>query len=98
MRRHRAELLLGAVVLLWGGAFIAIKALLDDGIAGDDLAVLRFAIAAPCFVVLLVRHPLHGLRRRDLVRLAVCGVLAVVVYHVSLNSGERYTTAGAAAL
>ena len=90
---------LGVTVLAWAGAFSAIKALLDHGRSPEDIALLRYGVAAPGFALLLVRAGgLRGLRRRDWLRLGAAGPLVVAGYHVSLNVGERSTTAGTAAL
>ena len=76
-----------------------IKALLDDGVAAGDIAILRYAIAAPGFALILWRaRGLPGLTRHDAARIAVAGLLIVVGYHLFLNVGERSTTSGIAAL
>jgi drug/metabolite transporter (DMT)-like permease len=88
-----------AVVVVWAGAFSVIKALIDHGFAAEDIALLRYLIAAPGFAFLLVRvGGLPGLTRRDALRLAAVGVCVVVGYHISLNVGTKYTTSGTAAL
>ena len=88
-----------AVVVVWASAFSVIKALLDHGFAAEDVALLRYLIAAPGFAFLLWRvGGLPGLTRRDALRLAAVGVCVVVGYHISLNVGSKYTTAGTAAL
>jgi len=88
-----------AVVVVWASAFSIIKVLLDHGFAGEDIALLRYLVAAPGFAFLLWRvGGLPGLTRRDGFRLAAVGVCVVVGYHVSLNVGTKYTTAGTAAL
>jgi drug/metabolite transporter (DMT)-like permease len=98
-RQHPAHLALLTVAVLWAGAFSAIKALLDHGMAAQDIALLRYLVAAPGFALLLWRSGgLPGLTRRDAVRLAAIGLLVVVGYHVSLNVGTRFTTSGTAAL
>jgi len=98
-RQHSAHLALMVVAVLWAGAFSAIKALLDHGVAAGDIALLRYLVAAPGFALLLWRAGgLPGLTRRDAVRLATVGLLVVVGYHVSLNVGTRFTTSGTAAL
>jgi drug/metabolite transporter (DMT)-like permease len=87
------------VVIVWAGAFSAIKVLLDHGTAAEDIAILRYLVAAPGFAFLLWRAGgLPGLNRRDALRILAAGALVVAGYHISLNVGERYTTAGAAAL
>lgn len=98
-RQHSAHVALIVVAVLWAGAFSAIKALLDHGMAAGDIALLRYLVAAPGFALLLWRSGgLPGLTRRDAARLAAVGLLVVVGYHVSLNVGTGFTTSGTAAL
>lgn len=88
-----------AVVVVWASAFSVIKALLDHGFAAEDVAILRYLVAAPGFAFLLWHvGGLPGLTRRDAVRLAAVGICVVVGYHISLNVGTKYTTSGTAAL
>jgi len=95
----RAHLSLLAVVVIWAGSFSVIKTLLAHDVAAIDVAILRYAIAAPGFVFILWRtRGLPGLTRRDAVRVVVAGVLIVVGYHLFLNIGVRHTTSGVAAL
>jgi drug/metabolite transporter (DMT)-like permease len=95
----RAHLSLLAVVVVWAGSFSVIKALLDDGVPAIDIAILRYAIAAPGFAFILWRaRGLPGLTRGDAARVVAAGLLVVVGYHVFLNVGTRDTTAGIAAL
>jgi drug/metabolite transporter (DMT)-like permease len=99
MRRSRAHLSLLAVVVVWAGSFSVIKVLLDHGVPAFDIALVRYAIAAPGFAFVLWRAGgLPGLTRRDAARLAAAGVLVVVGYHLFLNIGTQYTTSGVAAL
>ena len=86
-------------MVVWAGSFSVIKALLDDGVAAGDIALLRYAIAAPGFAFILWRaRGLPGLTRRDAMRVVAAGLLIVVGYHVFLNVGTRDTTSGVAAL
>jgi drug/metabolite transporter (DMT)-like permease len=86
-------------VVIWAGSFSAIKALLDDDVAASDIALLRYAIAAPGFAYILWRaRGLPCLTRSDAARVLAAGLLVVVGYHMSLNLGERYTAPGIAAL
>jgi drug/metabolite transporter (DMT)-like permease len=94
----RAHLALGLMVALWSGAFVGIKAALDTGIGTSDLVVIRFAIAAPAFaIVVLARRPL-GITRAALPRLFVGGALGVAAYQLTLNEGALRTTAGVTSL
>jgi drug/metabolite transporter (DMT)-like permease len=95
----RAHLSLLAVVVVWAGSFSVIKELLDHGVAAGDIAIVRYAIAAPGFAFILWRaRGLPGLTRRDALRVAAAGLLVVVGYHLFLNVGTKDTTAGIAAL
>ncbi len=95
----RAHLSLLAVVIVWAGSFSVIKVLLDHGLAAGDIALLRYAVAAPGFAFVLWRAGgLPGLTRRDGVRVVLAGVVIVVGYHVFLNVGTQHTTSGVAAL
>src|SRR5207342_1992013 len=95
----RAHFSLLVVVVIWAGSFSVIKALLDDDVSASDIALLRYAIAAPGFAYILWRaRGLPGLTRRDAVRVLVAGLLIVVGYHLFLNFGEQHTTSGIAAL
>ena len=95
----RAHISLLLVIVVWAGSFSVIKQLLDDAVAAGDIAILRYAIAAPGFVCILWRaRGLPGLTRADATRVTAAGLLVVVGYHMFLNVGERYTTSGVAAL
>ena len=95
----RAHLSLLVVVVIWAGSFSVIKALLDDDVSASDIALLRYAIAAPGFAYILWRaRGLPGLTRGDAVRVLAAGLLIVGGYHLFLNIGEQHTTSGIAAL
>jgi drug/metabolite transporter (DMT)-like permease len=99
VNRSRAHLLLSLVVLAWAGAFAAIKHLLDAGLTGPDVAAFRYLVAAPGFLIAYgLSGGLRGVGRADLARIAAAGFLAVGVYHVGLNEGERFTTSGTASV
>ncbi len=99
LTHRRAHLVLASVVLLWAGAFAAIKHLLEAGVSGSEIAAGRYLLAAPGFgVALRASGGLPGIARRDLIRIATAGVLTVSVYHLALNQGEVHTTAGTAAV
>ncbi|MGH3004890.1 MAG: DMT family transporter [Gaiellaceae bacterium] len=98
-RPAAAHVSLALVVVVWAGAFAAIKALLDAGTSAEDVAILRYLVAAPGFALLLwFARGLPGLRRGDVLRIVAAGALVVAGYHLSLNVGQRYTSAGTAAL
>jgi drug/metabolite transporter (DMT)-like permease len=98
-RTASAHVALVLVVVFWAASFSVIKTLLDRDVAAQDIAILRYVVAAPGFALLLWGvGGLPGLTRRDALRLALAGVTVVTGYHMALNIGTRYTTSGTAAL
>ena len=84
-------------VMLWGSAFVAIRAagqsLSPGSLALGRLLVSLLALGA---VGSVWREPMPG--RRDLVRIAAFGVLFLGIYSVALNAAERRVDAGTAAM
>ena len=86
-------------MVVWGGSFAAIKALVDHGLDAPDVAIGRYLVAAPGFAIALVlAGGLPGLTRRDALRVVAAGLFVVTLYHLALNAGERTTTAGTASV
>jgi drug/metabolite transporter (DMT)-like permease len=88
-------LALAGTVIGWASAFPAIRAGLV-AFGPLELGALRFAIAAvPCAILLLaMRAPLPTWR--EVVRIALRGLVCVSVYTVALNIGEQTVSSGAA--
>ena len=92
--------MVGAVtvmVCLWASAFVAIR-FADRELSSGALALGRLLVgsAALGVLVLVRRAPLPG--RRELVGIAVCGVLWFGLYNVALNAAEKRVDAGTAAM
>jgi drug/metabolite transporter (DMT)-like permease len=84
-------------VTLWGSAFAGIRAA-GQTFSPGGLAVGRLLVSTAVLgaVTLFRRQPLP--QRRDLVGIAVYGVLWLGVYSVALNAAERLVDAGTAAM
>ena len=91
----RGLIWIALTVLAWGSAFPAIR-LAVRGFSPGALALLRFAVAALLLAPLL--SPLPRLARRDQIRLALCALAGVTLYHLLLNSGSRVVEAGASGM
>lgn len=91
---------LGLLVLamLWGSAFPLIKVGLE-GLSAPSLTLFRFLVASSCFAayLYLVRARLLP-DLRDVPFFLLLGFLGITVYHLALNFGELFVTAGAASL
>lgn len=85
--------------LIWGMAFVAIKAVLPE-LSPVNLALLRWLIAAVPFLALLpvIGRPKVPLEKADLPRLVVVALANVAGYHLSLYYAETTISAGVSAL
>jgi drug/metabolite transporter (DMT)-like permease len=93
-----AALLAGLfTVTLWGSAFVGIRAA-GAALSPGSLAFARLMVG--CVILGVGAHirrdPLP--RRRDLVQIAIYGILWLAVYSTALNAAERIVDAGTAAL
>jgi drug/metabolite transporter (DMT)-like permease len=93
------HVLLFSVVLQWGLAFVAIKLVLDHA-SPLGLTMIRFVITGGSFAILMTvwKGARARIERRDLGRILVMSVVGVTGYHLSLNYGEQFVSAGVAAL
>jgi len=91
----------GLVVLslIWGMAFVAIKAVVVE-LSPVNLALLRWLIAAIPFLALLpiIGRPKVPFERKDILRLLIVALANVAGYHISLNYAETTISAGLSAL
>jgi drug/metabolite transporter (DMT)-like permease len=99
VRRAFLPVLLGTVVVLWGGAFVAIRIVVRDA-SPLTVAFLRFVLTSIGLVVVtsILRPALHRIDRADWPKLLLLGFCGVGVYHLSLNYGEQYVSADLASL
>jgi drug/metabolite transporter (DMT)-like permease len=84
-------------VTLWASAFVAIRSA-GHHLSPGALALGRLLVASAALGILALvrREPLPA--RRDLWRIALCGLLWFALYGVVLNSAERRVDAGTAAM
>lgn len=87
-----------ALAVLWGSAFPLIKVGLE-GLTAANLTLARFLVASVCFVPYLRLTKRRLLPdRQDMPYFMLLGLLGITIYHLALNYGELYVTAGAASL
>ncbi|HYG77018.1 MAG TPA: DMT family transporter [Planctomycetota bacterium] len=87
---------LSVTILLWASAFAAIRMALGAFSPGP-LALFRFAVASAALALYGSLRGARLPRKEDLPALALCGLLGVAYYHVSLNYGQVKVKAGVAA-
>jgi drug/metabolite transporter (DMT)-like permease len=84
-------------VTAWGSAFVAIRAA-GDTFSPGALALGRLLISIAVLGAIALPRRERLPHRRDLLAIAVYGVLWLGVYSVALNAGERRVDAGTAAM
>lgn len=92
-------LVIGIPIVFWAFAFPLIKIGLEE-LSPINLTIMRLFVVCLIFFVLLILQPkkLSKLQKKDIPSLFLLGFLGVVVYHLALNYGELYVSAGAASL
>lgn len=92
-------LIVGFPVLFWACAFPLIIVSLRE-LSPVNLAILRLFIASMIFLclVLFQRKRFSPFYKKDILPLFLLGFVGVSVYHLSLNYGEQFVSAGAASL
>ncbi len=86
-------------ILFWACAFPFIKILLKE-LTFINLTIMRFLIVC---IILLIFIPLQSkrlnhLHKKDIIPIFLLGFFGVIGYHLGLNYGEQYISAGAASL
>jgi drug/metabolite transporter (DMT)-like permease len=112
-RRALAYTLLGFTMIVWGGSFVAARALLAPTNPGDVtltptvLAALRFALASVLFAPPLLARwinarrnatPIPRLGRGDLLRLLGLGQVGISIYFWLQYTGVSLTNAGVSSI
>lgn len=87
------------MVIVWAFAFPFIKIGLE-GLSFINLTVMRLFVVCLVFITILLFHSrkFSKLHKRDIPSIFILGFFGVTVYHLGLNYGEQYVSAGAASL
>lgn len=85
--------------MFWATAFPLIIVGLRE-LSPVNLAILRLTIASVIFfcLVLFQRRRFSPFQKKDAITLFLLGFIGISVYHLSLNYGEQFVSAGAASL
>jgi drug/metabolite transporter (DMT)-like permease len=95
-------------VTVWGGSFVAARAILTPSVPGAArlsptlLATIRFSLAALLFLPILIRQQMNAhaqrLKRADLPVFLLLGQLGISIYFLLQYTGVRLTNAGISAV
>jgi drug/metabolite transporter (DMT)-like permease len=97
--KWRYHLSLFTVCWIWGLAFVAVKALLDEA-SFVTVNVARFSLASLFLLPMLLAYRRHRprLTNGDRARVLLAGICAVYGYHLAVNYGTTLLSAGTAGL
>jgi len=86
-------------VIFWSLAFPCIKIGLHD-LSFVNLTIMRFFVVNIVFItiILLQSKRFSKLQKQDVIPIFLLGIIGVMTYHLGLNYGEQFISAGAASL
>jgi len=92
-------IIIGMPIVLWALAFPSIKIALEE-LSPVNLTIMRLLVVCIVFLILLtVKHnKFSKIQKKDIIPIFLIGFLGIVVYHLGLNYGEQYISAGAASV
>ena len=87
------------MVFVWALAFPFIKIGLQE-LSFVNLTIMRFFVVCIIFSTILVlkRQWFSKIRKKDIIPIFLLGFFGVIIYHLGLNYGEQFISAGAASL
>ncbi len=86
-------------VTFWACAFPFIKILLQE-LSFTNLTIMRFIVVCISLLILipLQKKRINPLKRKDILPIFLLGFFGIIGYHLGLNYGEQFVSAGAASL
>jgi drug/metabolite transporter (DMT)-like permease len=93
------SLIIGLPIIFWAFAFPLIKIGLNE-LNPVNLTILRLFFVCICFIIILFfkRIKLSKIDKKDIPYIFLLGFFGVVCYHLALNYGEQFISAGVASL
>jgi drug/metabolite transporter (DMT)-like permease len=92
-------LMMGVTIVVWALAFPYIKIGLRE-LSFVNLTIMRFFIVSIAFLIIYIirKNKISKLHKKDIIPIFFLGVFGVIAYHLGLNYGEQFISAGAASL
>ena len=99
MKNWKFFLMMIIAVLVWAAAFPFIKIGLEE-LSFINLTIMRFLIVCISFIFILVikKNVFTKIHKKDILPIFILGFFGVIIYHLGLNYGEQFISAGAASL
>jgi len=93
------NIMMAITVIVWALAFPYIKIGLNE-LSFVNLTIMRFFIVTFVFLIIFFasRNYISKLQKKDIIPIFLLGFFGVITYHLALNFGEQFISAGAASL
>ena len=93
------NLLMLLCVVVWACAFPLIQIALEE-LSFVNLTILRLFVVCLTFGILFLsrKNKFSKLQKKDVIPIFFLGFFGVIIYHLGLNYGEQFVSAGAASL
>jgi len=92
-------ILIALPIIFWACAFPLIRILLNE-LSFINLTIMRFIVVCTILVIFISFQSkrLSPIQKKDIIPIFLLGFFGVIGYHLGLNYGEQYVSAGAASL
>jgi len=90
-------LIITFLLFVWSTAYTAIQVSLQS-FTPESLALLRFFIASIILFIYVLFKKISSPDIKDVPLLVLCGLLGISLYHITLNWGQKFITAGSASM
>jgi len=88
-------------IIFWACAFPSIKFILEEKhLSYINLTIMRLLVVCISFLIFIAlqRKRFNPLQKKDIIPIFLLGFFGIVGYHLGLNYGEQFVSAGAASL
>jgi drug/metabolite transporter (DMT)-like permease len=85
------------LLFIWSSAYTAIQVALQ-GFTPGSLAFMRFFVASLVLFIYVLFNKISPPDIKDVPLLLVCSFLGISLYHITLNWGQKFITAGSASM
>lgn len=99
LSKGRFIMMMTVMVVVWALAFPFIKIGLEE-LSFINLTIMRLFVVCSAFILLIVLQSkkFTKLHKRDIPSIFILGFFGVMIYHLGINYGEQYVSAGATSL
>lgn len=92
------------LITIWGGSFVVVKVLLDEGLTPTAIATFRFLLASPMFLIVLATNKILNrkyalsIAKNDIPKMLVLALTGVTFFFIAQYTGIQMSSPSIAAI